>query len=136
MNIRSGFRRRRACAALLPLALLGGCESQLALRDPYFERTAARIAAHGDEVNGLLRYQRALAAVQARCLAVGSPGERSGEAGLRPAAGKALSELCAASRERSPEARGAILAAYQRWIVDKVRDLPETSATAAGAAGG
>ena len=136
MNFGSGFRRRRALAALLPLALLGGCESQLALQDPYFEKTAARVAAHGAEVDGLLRYQRALAAVRTRCLALASTDGRSGAAGLPAAGDAALAELCAASRAPSPEARGAILGAYRRWLADDIRELPEAGATGAGAAGG
>ncbi|MCE2483808.1 MAG: hypothetical protein J4F33_13285 [Alphaproteobacteria bacterium] len=80
---------------------------------------------------------RSMQALQAACARAGPGGDASHAADLDAAGGrKTLDELCAAWRGRSPEAQGAILHAYARWVEDKTRPLKATAEAAAGAAGG
>lgn len=74
--------------------------------------------------------------LQVACVPAGSGPTASDDAELDAAGGKALEERCAAWRGRSPESHGAIQNAYGRWATDELRPLPETSETAATAAGG
>ena len=56
--------------------------------------------------------------------------------GFAAANREALAELCASEGRRPAAAYGGASNAYRRWVEDQVRELPETSETAAPAAGG
>ena len=127
----TGFPWRRSCAAAVLLSLLAGCQQPLAVNDPYFRPGNTTAAAERDRVDRVLLYGRALRAAGLACR--DGAGRRDGraEAGLA-----APAVPCAASPKPPPAALGGTANAYRRWVEDRVRELPEAAATAAGAAGG
>lgn len=74
--------------------------------------------------------------LQAACARTVSAADASADGDLDAAGGrKALDELCASWRGRPPEARGALIDAYSRWVEDKLRRMQSPSSTAASAGG-
>lgn len=132
-DLQSRRRCLRVPAALLLVALVGGCYQPLAVQDPYFA-SAVATATLGAEARHVVRYNEALRAARRSCI-VPKPdvGERDGpDAGAR-AGRAALADLCAASPRPAAAAFGGTTNAYRRWVEDRVRELPEPSATAARA---
>ena len=136
LSLRCGLR---AVAILLPLSLAAGCHEPLAVQDPYFVPGSGVAAAQRAEAQQTVRYNRALQAARQSCPASPPPTAAAAVGPRRPAADSrraALARLCAELPGRSSAALGGTGNAYRRWVEDKVRALPESSATAAGAAGG
>lgn len=122
---------------LVPLSLSAACHDPLALQDSYFIPGKPNAAKHRAEALQAVRYDRALQAARLSCpipdpYAAGLPGPSDPSAGRRAA----LARLCADVPTPSVAAQGGTENAYRRWIEDRTRELPKTSATAAGAAGG
>ena len=122
---------------LVPLALSVACHDPLALQDSYFMPGKPNAAKHRAEALQAVRYNRALQAARQSCpitstSATDMPGLLDRSAARRAA----LARLCADAPTRSVATQGGTENAYRRWIEDRTRELPETSATAAGAAGG
>ena len=133
LSLRRGFG---AVAMLLPLSLAAGCHEPLAVQDPYFVPGGGVAAAQGAETLHAVRYNRALQEARQSCLI---PPPAAGSGPHRPTAAArraALARLCAELRVPSAAVHGGTGNAYRRWVDDKVRPLPESSATAAGAGGG
>ena len=124
-------------AALLPLLLSAGCYEPLALQDPYFALGSPNAAAHGADALQAVRYNRALQSARRSCPAAPPPAvDAPGGPGRAATRRAALARLCPHMPAPSVAALGSSEGAYRRWIEDRVRELPEASATAAGAAGG
>lgn len=124
-------------AAFLPLSLSIGCHEPLALQDSYFMPGSPNAAAHSAGALQAVRYNRALQSALRSCPtdpppALGIPGGPDRAAARRAA----LARLCPDTPAPSVAAHGGTEGAYRRWVEDGVRELPETSATGAGAAGG
>ena len=135
MELQSLRRAVLMLAGLLPLSLAVGCQQPLALQDSYFRTGQTNAAAHGAEALGAVRYNRALQAARRACSAGPNPAADARGRPNRAASGReALARLC--PDPPAVAAHGGTEAAYRRWVEDRVRALPETSATAAGAAGG
>ena len=129
--------------ALLLAMLATGCVRPLAVQHHYFSPLNGSIAGIGTQTQHAVSRHRALQAAQHGCLAQTPPSTRPGAAKLpggpnlgSVAAREALAELCATPARPPTAAHGATSNAYQRWTEDEVRELPEPSETAAGAAGG
>ena len=114
---------------------LCGCEPPLAVQDAYFARDWDRGQAPvvAAETLRTVRHLQAVQEVLRKCqVPADAAGELSG-ADLGAAAGRAaLVELCAASADRTTTAVGGTANAYQRWLLDRVRELPGPSAARAG----
>ncbi len=126
--------RRGSCAsaALLTLSLVAGCQQPLAVHDPYFRPGNTTAAAQRAETRHAIRYHRALQTARWSCPAPEAAASRRGG----PAAARAaLIALCADVHEPGTAAHGGTLNGYRRWVEDRVRRLPEATATGAGAAG-
>lgn len=124
-------------AVLLPLSLSVGCHEPLALQDSYFAPGNSNAAQLRRDALQALRYNRALQSARRSCPvavppAVRAPGE-SDRAVVRRAA---LARVCMEAPAPTVAAHGGSENAYRRWVEDRVRELPEASATAASAAGG
>ncbi len=122
---------------LVPLSLSVACHDPLALQDSYFMPGKPNAAEHRAEALQAVRYNQALQAARRAC-SITSPSvaDMSGLSDRSAARRAALARLCADAPARSVAARGGTGNAHRRWIEDRTRELPETSATAAGAAGG
>lgn len=139
--------RHRSCiaAAMLAAALAVGCVRPLAVQHEFFAPASGSADRIGTQTRHVVSHYRALQAARRACgpeaaaPAPAPPAETDVPAGPGPAfagARKALAELCA-GRERAPvAAHGGLKNAYDRWVGDEVRALPEASETAAAAAGG
>lgn len=127
-----------AVATLLPLFLAAGCHEPLAVQDSYFVPGSAVAAAQRAEALDAVRYNRALQAARQSCPVPPSPTAAAVGPHRQTAAARraALARLCAELSVPSAAVRGGTGNAYRRWVEDKVRELPESSATAAGAGGG
>ena len=134
-------------AALVLIATLatGGCVRQLAVEDEYFAQAGASSTRSRVATQHVLSHYRAWQAAQHWCTdaptQVASPSEdarlQSGPGSGSASAREALHGLCAANPPPHPvTAHGAAANAHRRWVEDNVRELPETSRTAASAAGG
>ena len=135
----------RGAATFLLLSLASaGCARQFTVQDEYFaaSRSSARSRV---TTQHLVTHHRALQVAQRSCSVVRThsgapPGNVPPSAGPEigdSVAGEALRRLCASMPPQRPvSAHGASSNAYQRWIQDAVRELPEASETAASAAGG
>ena len=136
LSLRCGLR---TLLALLPLSLTAGCLEPLALKDPYFLPGSAAASAHRAEALHTVRYNRALQAARQSC-PVPAPSDATTPDGPRRATATArrdsLARLCADMPPPSAAAQGGTESAYRRWVEDRMRSLPESSSTAAGAAGG
>lgn len=124
-------------AVLLPLSLSVGCHQPLALQDSYFAPGNSNSAQLRRDALQALRYNRALQSARRSCPvtalpAVDAPGGSDRGAVRRAALGR----VCAEAPSPTVAARGGTENAYRRWIEDRVRELPDASATAAAAAGG
>ena len=138
MRIRFMRRGGFASAMLMVLSISTGCQQPLAVSDAYFTPGQGRGAADGAEARRVIAYHRALQAARRSCAATAPPsaGKRGGPNPGAATGLSALADLCADMRTPSTAARGGTANAYQRWIEDRVRDLPKAAATGAGAAGG
>ena len=134
----------RAAAAAALAVLAAGCVQPLAVQNEFFSPltgAADRIGAHTELT---VSHQRALQAAQRVCDAPSSaataPGMTNlGTSGPSPgsdSARRVLADLCATPTRPPVAAHGATSNAYRRWVEDRVRELPEATETAAGAAGG
>ena len=131
---------------LLILSLAStGCVRPLAVQDEYFAPASESGVQSLLATRHLVSHHRALQAAQHSCSAVRThsgapPGNLQPSAGPEignSVAGEALRRLCASTPPQLPvAAHGASSNAYQRWVQDAVRELPEASRTAASAAGG
>ncbi len=120
---------------LLPLSLTVGCHEPLALQDSYFRTGKQNAAAHSAGALEAVRYNRALQSARRSCPAKANPAADAPAGPDRTASRHAaLARLC--PDPPSVAAHGGTEGAYRRWVEDRVRELPETSATGAGAAGG
>ena len=138
-------RRVLAVAVLLSFASLGsGCWRPLAHQHEYFSTlggTAGRISA---EAHHTVDHYRALQAASHACPslafaghgAASPPSVPSPDASVAAEGRDALAALCDSPGRPGVAAHGGALNAYGRWVQDAVRDLPSTSQTGAGAAGG
>lgn len=131
---------------LLTLSLAStGCVRPLAVQDEYFAPASESGAQSLLATRHLVSHHRALQVAQRSCSAVRThsdapPGNMPPPAGSEignSVASEALRRLCESTPPRVPvAAHGASSNAYQRWVQDAVRKLPEASRTAASAAGG
>ena len=122
-------------AGLLPLSLTAGCHEPLALQDSYFRTGKPNAAAHSAGALEAVRYHRALQEARRACPAGPDTAAAAPAGPDRAASGRAaLARLC--PDPPAVAAHGGTESAYRRWVEDRVRELPETSATGAGAAGG
>ena len=133
----------RIVAAALLAALAAGCVRPLAVQNEFHAPSSGTIAGISERTRHAVSHHRALQAARHRCAptvpATVTPyvaERREGPDLGTAAARKALAELCATPARPPVAAYGATSNAYRRWVEDQVRDLPETSETAAGAAGG
>ena len=137
-------RHARILGAVLLAVLAAGCGRPLALQHEFFSPMNGNADRIGAQARYAVSHHRALQAVQHACgtpssasIAPGVPDHARG--GPNPgstAANEALADLCDTPARPPVAAHGATSNAYERWVEDKVRDLPSTSETAAGAAGG
>ena len=137
--LRKSLRRGLYAAVAVPtLTLSAGCQQPLAVHDPYFEPGNTTAAAQSAETRRAVRYHRALQAARRSCPdpAPRAAGREGGPVPANAAGEAALSALCADSRKPGTAAHGGVSNAYRRWVEDRVRALPEATATGAGAAGG
>lgn len=121
-----------------------GCARQLAVQDEYL--AASRSSARNRvTTQHLVSHHRALQVAQRSCsfapvLSDHPPGSAQPPVGPgmgSSVASEALRRLCASIPPQLPvAAHGASSNAYQRWVDDDVRKLPDASETAASAAGG
>ena len=133
----------RVVAAMLLIMLIAGCVRPLSVQHEYFSPLNGSTAGATERTRHVVSHNRALQAAQHRCPllvhASVAPGETNTPDGPdigSTAAREALADLCA-TLVRSPEAAyGGTSNAYRRWVEDEVRELPDASKTAAGAAGG
>ena len=136
----------RGAALLLFLSLAStGCMRQLAVQDEYFAPASESSSRSLLATRHLVSHHRALQVAQRSCSFAPIPSDHP-PGNARPPAGpgmgysvasEALRRLCASTPPRLPvAAHGASSNAYQRWVDDDVRELPEASETAASAAGG
>ena len=95
------------------------------MHDPYFSPGSTPAAVQHAEILRAVRYHRALQTARWSCPAAATA-----------AGGATFTALCAELRMPRTAAYGGALNAYRRWVEDRVRTLPEVSATGAGAAGG
>ena len=122
-------------AGLLPLSLTVGCHQPLALQDPYFRTGEPNAAAHHAAALEAVRHNRLLQSARRACPAGPNPAAAAQDGPDRVASRRAaLARLC--PDRPSVAAHGGTEGAYRRWVGDQVRELPETTATGAGAAGG
>ena len=135
----------RGAALFLILSLASaGCVRPLAVQDEYLaaSRSSARSRV---ATQHLVSHHRAMQVARHSCSVIRThSGAPSGN--VPPSAGpeigtsvasEALRRLCASMPPQHPvTAHGASSNAYQRWLDDNVRELPEASETAASAAGG
>lgn len=134
----------RTAAACLLAALATGCVQPLAVQNEFYSPltgTADRIGAHTELT---VSHHRALQAAQRVCgtplsAAMARDTTNHGASGPVPGSSSAhrdLVSLCATPTRPPVAAHGATSNAYRRWVEDRVRELPEATETAAGAAGG
>ena len=136
----------RGAAMFLLLSLAStGCMRQLAVQDEYFAPGSGSSARSRMATQHLVSHHRALQVAQRSCTVVRTPSDAppgnvaplAGPEIGNSVAGEALRRLCASMPLQRPvTAHGASSNAYQRWVQDAVRELPEVSETAASAAGG
>ena len=138
-----GHAAGRIVAAMLLATLAAGCVRPLAVQHEHFSPLNGTISGISERTRHAVSHHRALQAARHRCLAPVHASVPPNEAELRegpnlgPAAAReALAELCATPARPPVAAYGATSNAYRRWVEDQVRELPEVSETAAGAAGG
>ena len=138
-----GHAAGRIVAAMLLATLAAGCVRPLAVQHEHFSPLNGTIAGTSERTRHAVSRHRALQAARHRCSvpvhASVPPNEtelREGP-GFGPAAAReALAELCGTPARPPVAAYGATSNAYRRWVEDQVRELPDVSETAAGAAGG
>ena len=134
----------RILGAMLLAVLAAGCGRPLALQHEFFSPMNGNADRIGAQARHAVSHQRALHAARLACdarssaaIAPGLPDHaRSGPNPGSTAAHEALADLCDTPARPPVAAHGATSNAYQRWVEDNVRELPSTSETAAGAAGG
>ena len=138
-----GHSTGRTIAAMLLAALAAGCVRPLAVQHELYSPLNGTISGISERTRHAVSHHRALQAARHRCSAPVHASVPPNEAELRegpdlgPAAAReALAELCDTPPRPSVEAYGATSNAYRRWVEDRVRELPDVSETAAGAAGG
>ena len=130
-------RRARTAAVVVLAALATGCWRPLAVQHEYFAPANGSVARISAGIQHTMSHHRARQAAQQACAAPMPAAPPAGPDLGSEAAHKALADLCAGRTARPPVAAyGAASNAYRRWVEDRVRDLPEASATAADAAGG
>ena len=142
-------RRLRTLGAVLLAVLAAGCGRPLAVQHEFFSPMSGVADTIGAQASHAISHHRALHAAHREC-GPRPPGAVASHArawrapdhargGPNPgttAADAALAELCDTPDRPPVAAHGATSNAYQRWVDDNVRELPATSETAAGAAGG
>ena len=136
-------RIARISAASLLVIATAACVRPLAVQHDTFSPLNGTIAGISTQTQHTVSRHLALQAAQHGCPAQAPPSTRR-IAGKLPggpnlgsaAAREALADLCATPARPPAAAHGATSNAYRRWVEDRVRELPELSETAAGAAGG
>ena len=133
----------RIVAAMVLATLIAGCVRPLSVQHEYFSPLNGSTAGTTERTRHVVSHNRALQAAQHRCPppvhATVAPGETRTPDGPdigSTAAREALADLCATLVRSSEAAYGGTSNAYRRWVEDEVRELPDASETAAGAAGG
>ena len=133
----------RVVAVVLLATLAAGCVRPLALQHEFFSPLNGTAAGINERARHAVGHHRALQAARNRCPAPVHASVRTGETepaegpDFGPAAAReAFAALCAAPDRPPVAAYGATSNAYRRWVEDRVRGLPESAETAAGAAGG
>ena len=136
-------RDARAAVAILLAALCAGCARPLAVQHEFFWPTNGSADRIGTHTRHTVNLHRALQAAQNSCGPHSSvsiaPDGTTLHDGPNPglaAAHQALADLCATRAMPTATAYGGTSNAYRRWVEDQVRELPDTSETAASAAGG
>ena len=142
-NLHDFPRCARIVAVILLAALAAGCVRPLAVQHEFFSPMSGSAARISEQTQHTVSHHRALQVAQHACSALMyasvPPGEAELPSGPNPgsaAAREALADLCATPARPPVAAYGAGSNAYRRWVEDQVRELPATSETAAGAAGG
>ena len=137
--------RHRLCiaAAMLSAALAVGCVRPLAVQHEFFAPTSGSADRISTQTRHVVSHHRAAQLARRACGPEATASVPSTEtdvpAGPSPALAdghKALAELCATPKRPPVAAHGGLKNAYDRWVDDEVRELPEASETAASAAGG
>ena len=138
-----GHSAGRVFAVMLLATLAAGCARPLAVQQEFFSPLNGTTAGIVERTRHAVSHHRALQAARHRCSAPVHASVPPNEAELRegpdfgPAAAReALAELCGTPARPPVAAYGATSNAYRRWVEDQVRELPDVSETAAGAAGG
>ena len=137
-------RRLRTLGAVLLAVLAAGCGRPLSVQHEFFSPMSGVADTIGAQTSHAVSHHRALHAAHRECgprpsgpVAWRAPDHvRSGPTPGATAADAALAELCDTPTRPPVAAHGATSNAYQRWVDDNVRELPSSSDTAAGAAGG
>ena len=129
---------------ILLTALCAGCGRPLALQHEFFEPLSGSADRIGTQARHAISHHGAQQFARFACrsnAAAPAPAEETGVpegpgSEFAAANREALAELCASEGRRPAAAYGGASNAYRRWVEDQVRELPETSETAAPAAGG
>ena len=136
-------RHARVAAATLLAILVAGCVRPLAVQHEYFLPLGGSIAKASTRTQHDVSRHRALQAARHGCPEPMDASSTTAQQRLpdgpnlgSDAARKALAQLCDTPDRPPTAAYGGTSNAYQRWVEDRVRELPEVSETAAGAAGG
>ena len=143
-NLQAPLRCGRTVAVMLLAALAAGCVRPLAVQHEFFSPVSGSTARITEQTQHTVSYHRALQAAQRTCaspasasIAPGNPDHLPNGPDFGPAtAREALADLCATPARPPVAAHGGLSNAYQRWVEDRVRELPDPSQTAVGAAGG
>ena len=142
-NSRDYPRHARVVSTMLIAMLLAGCVRPLAVQHEHFSPLSGSLAGISTRAQHAVSRHRALQAARHGCPAPVQDTPGPGDADLPEgpnlgtvAAREALADLCATPTRTPAAAYGATSNAYRRWVDDRVRELPEASETAAGAAGG
>ena len=136
-------RHARTAATMVLVMTVAGCGRPLAVQDEFFSPFGETVSVTSERIGHTVRHQRALHAARRACafgvhasIARGRVEPAAGPDPGTTAARDALAQLCAAPAWSPAPALGGISNAYRRWVEDRVRELPEVSETAIGAAGG
>ncbi len=112
-----------AAAAVAVTALLAGCQDArgpLAARDAFFASPPSAVRHIGLEAGATIESHQELVAIQRACGAAQQTNGLQEETGI----------LCGEQKTRF---FGRQTEAYQRWVLNQVRELPEPGATASSA---
>ena len=142
-SLHASTDRTRAAAAIVLVALASGCARPLAVQHEFFSPTSGSADRISTQTWHTISHHRAQQIARHACGSQAVAPLPSGQtrvpdgpnADVAAANREALAALCASEGRRPAAAYGGASNAYRRWVEDQVRELPETSETAASAAG-